>query len=82
MPGGRGVSTGQNGRPLEDTLSETGPGIPDDAVLDGELGPGELGEGADQAVEALERSGWAPPSKVDSTEVTPEAEAESEAHPS
>ena len=79
MADGRGISTGPNSRPLDDTVGETGPGIPDDAVMDGELGPGEIGEGADQAVEALERSGWAPPSKADPTS---EAEAESEAHPS
>ncbi len=75
----RGSSTGPNSRPLGDTVGETGPGIPDDAVLEGELGPGELGEGADAMVEALERSGWAP---VAGPDTTPEAEAESEAHPS
>lgn len=79
MPVERGVSDGPNSRPLDDTVGETGPGIPDDAVLDGELGPGELGDGADQAVEVLERSGWAPRPKDDPS---PEAEAESEAHPS
>lgn len=73
----RGVSTGPNSRPLNDTVGETGPGIPDDAVLDGELAPGEIGAGADEAVEALEKSGWAP-SEVDREA---EAEAESEAHP-
>ena len=76
----RGISTGPNSRPLEDTVGETGPGIPDDAVLDGELAPGEVGEGADQAVEALERSGWAPPSK-DGVGDEAAAEAETEAHP-
>ncbi len=79
MADGRGISTGPNSRPLDDTVGETGPGIPDDAVMDGELGPGEIGDGADQAVEALERSGWAPSPKADPTA---EAEAESEAHPS
>lgn len=79
MPDGRGISTGPNSRPLDDTVGETGPGIPDDAVMEGELGPGEIGDGADQAVEALERSGWAPSSREDTA---PEAEAESEAHPS
>ena len=49
------------------------------AGLDGERGPGESGDGADQAVEARERSGWAPSPKADPTA---EAEAESEAHPS
>ena len=28
---------------------------------DGELAPGELGEGADEVVEALERNGWTRP---------------------
>ena len=55
-----GVSTGPNSRPLNDTVAETGGGIPDDAVAEGEMAPGELGAGADQAVAALERSGWAP----------------------
>ncbi len=55
-----GVSTGANSRPLNDTVAETGGGIPDDAVAEGELAPGELDEGADEAVKALERSGWAP----------------------
>ena len=77
MADGRGVSTGPNSRPLNDTVGETGPGIPDDAVLDGELAPGEIGVGADEAVEALEKSGWAP-SKSDREA---EAEAETEAHP-
>ena len=72
---GRGISNGPNSRSLDDTLAETGPGIPDDAVIDGELGPGELGQDADAAVEKLERSGWVKPS-------TDEAESETEAHPS
>ena len=54
----RGVSTGTNSRPLNDTVAETGGGIPDDAVVEGELAPGEIGEGAEHAVEALERAGW------------------------
>ena len=75
----RGGSNGPNSRPLDDTVGETGPGIPDDAVMDGELGPGEIGVGADEAIAALERSGWAPPTKSDPSVA---AEAESEAHPS
>ena len=59
----RGISTGSNSRPLNDTVAETGGGIPDDAVVDGELAPGEIGEGAEQAVEALERAGWTHPAK-------------------
>ena len=82
MAGGHGLSTGPNSRPLNDTVSETGPGIPDDAVMDGELAPGELGIGADRAVEALERSGWAPPPKSDAAAREADAAAESEAHPS
>lgn len=53
-----GLSTGLNSRPLNDTIAETGGGIPDDAVMEGELGPGELGDGADAAIAALERKGW------------------------
>ena len=79
MAGDRGISSGANARPLDDTMGETGPGIPDDAVLDGELGPGEIGAGADEAVAALEKSGWAPRTADGSAS---DAEAESEAHPS
>ena len=32
----RGNSTGTNSRPLDDTVAQTGPGIPDDALLPGE----------------------------------------------
>jgi hypothetical protein len=32
----RGISTGTNSRPLNDTVAQTGPGIPDDALLPGE----------------------------------------------
>lgn len=66
-----GVSDGANSRPLNDTVAETGPGIPDDAVLEGQVGPGELAEGADAAVERLKQAGW-----------TGEAVDDSEAHPS
>ena len=83
---GEGISNGANGRPLQDTVSETGPGIPDDAVMDGELGPGELGAGADRAVAELEKRGWAPAKPGASPDASlgasPAAEAESEAHPS
>lgn len=32
----RGISNGPNSRPLDDTVAQTGPGIPDDALLEGE----------------------------------------------
>ena len=32
----RGISNGSNSRPLDDTVAQTGPGIPDDALLEGE----------------------------------------------
>ena len=32
---GSGISTGTNSRPLDDTLAQTGPGIPDDAASEG-----------------------------------------------
>ena len=31
-----GISTGQNARPLNETIAGTGPGIPDDALAPGE----------------------------------------------
>lgn len=69
-----GVSNGTNSRPLNDTIAETGPGIPDDAVADGELGPGDVNAAdAERQAQALRESGWAGPS--DSAD-------EPEAHPS
>ena len=65
-----GLSTGPNSRPLNDTLAETGGGIPDDAVADGELAPGELGKGAVRAVEARQRSGGARGATGDGREET------------
>jgi hypothetical protein len=53
-----GISNGPNSRPLDETVAETGPGLPDDAVLDGELGPGDLDAGADEKAEALRKKGW------------------------
>ena len=76
----RVVSTGPNARPLDDTVAETGPGIPDDAVTPGELGPTDLDTDAVAAsAKALAAKGWAPadPDAVSQDE----AEAESEAHP-
>ncbi|MBW3617278.1 MAG: hypothetical protein KY446_05920 [Proteobacteria bacterium] len=32
----RGISNGTNSRSLNDTVAQTGPGIPDDALLPGE----------------------------------------------
>ena len=39
-------------------VQDDGPGIPDEAVMAGELGPADLGVDADRQVEALERKGW------------------------
>ena len=69
------MTDGQNGRPLNDTVAETGPGLSDDAVMEGELAPGELDRGADAALESLRRKGWAP-------QTAESAEEETEAHPS
>ena len=38
----RGISNGANSRPLDDTVAQTGPGIPDDALLPGEALEGPL----------------------------------------
>jgi hypothetical protein len=43
---GRGISNGPNSRPLDDTVAQTGPGIPDDALLEGE----EIAPPVDDAV--------------------------------
>ena len=42
----RGISNGTNSRPLDDTVAQTGPGIPDDALLEGE----EIAPAVDDAV--------------------------------
>lgn len=78
---GEGVSTGPKSRPLNDTIAETGRGIPDDAVVEGELAPGELGDRADQAVETLERTGWTRHAEPEEATLE-DAAAETEAHPS
>ena len=39
--------------------AETGAGLPDEAVVEGELAPGELDKGSDKAVERLRETGWA-----------------------
>jgi hypothetical protein len=53
-----GASNGPNSRPLDDTIAETGTGLPDDAVGEGETPPGELGAGAEAEVRALKEKGW------------------------
>ena len=54
----KGISNGPNSRPLNETIAETGPGIPDDAVGEGQLGPADIAPEADRTVEALRRKGW------------------------
>ena len=76
---GRGVSNGPNARPLDDTVAETGHGIADDAVLEGELGPGELAEGSEAALQKLQEAGWVTSSTL---AAEAESEAEAQAHPS
>ncbi len=80
-----GVSDGPNGRPLNETVAETGPGLPDDAVAPGQLAPGDLDTAeADAQVARLKATGWAstPGGEDAPTEdAQAEAEAESEAHP-
>ena len=75
-----GFSAGPNARSLDDTVAETGPGIPDDAVTPGELGPTDLDTDAvDASARALADRGWAPADPDAASQ--DEAEAESEAHP-
>ena len=72
---GRGISNGPNGRALDKNVGETAPGIADDAVTPGELGPTDLDpQAADDAVAKLREEGWMGESEA-------EAEAETEAHP-
>ena len=54
----RGISNGPNSRPLDETIAETGPGIADDAVGQGQLRPEEMGQGAEAQAKALHRKGW------------------------
>jgi hypothetical protein len=69
-----GISNGTNSRPLNDTIAETGPGIPDDAVADGELGPGDVNPAeAERQAQALRERGWTG---------SGDNAAEPEAHPS
>ncbi len=61
---------------LDDTVAETGPGIADEAVASGELGPTDLSPtAADDAAAKLREDGWV-------GEKAARAEAETEAHPS
>ena len=53
-----GMSNGRNSRPLDETIAETGPGVPDDAVAEGQLQPGELGADAEAQAKALKDKGW------------------------
>lgn len=53
-----GISNGTNSRPLNDTIAETGPGIPDDAVGPDQLSPADLQAESDDQIEALRRKGW------------------------
>jgi hypothetical protein len=70
-----GVSTGPNSRPLGDGIAETGPGIPDEAVLRSHLHPEDFsGAEADRQAEALRQRGW-----IGGRDG---AEDEAEAHPS
>jgi len=64
-----GISNGPNSRPLNDTVAQTGPGIPDDATATGALD--EEVPDLDAQAEALRRRGW-----------LRRAEDETEAHPS
>jgi hypothetical protein len=54
-----GISNGPNARPLNDTISGSGPGIPDDALLPGE----EVGDDAEveNEVRALKAKGFVKP---------------------
>jgi hypothetical protein len=55
------VSDGPNARARDENIGETAPGLPDEAVVEGELAPGELGVDAERDAERLRRSGWTAP---------------------
>jgi len=56
------ISTGPNGRPINETIAGTGPGIPDDALLPGE----ELPEApSDEEVERVAEKLDAPTAERD-----------------
>jgi hypothetical protein len=57
------ISTGQNDRPLDETIAGTGPGIPDDSLAPGET---ELPQPpTDQEVERAAEKLGAPEAEVD-----------------
>jgi hypothetical protein len=51
----KGISNGPNSRPLNETIAESGPGLPDDAVGEGQLEPEDVAAEADRQAEALRR---------------------------
>jgi hypothetical protein len=54
-----GISNGPNSRSSNDTIAETGPGIADDSVIDGEMRPEDMDAAdAERLAEALRRKGW------------------------
>jgi len=56
----RGISNGPNARPLNDNISSSAPGIPDDALIPGEP---EIDEAeVEKDVRQLEESGFTKPS--------------------
>lgn len=55
---GRGVSDGPDSRPLDETIAETGPGLADEAVAEGQLRPGELDAQVEAQARALRAKGW------------------------
>jgi hypothetical protein len=78
-----GISNGPNGRALNDTVAETGPGFADDAVLEGELRPGDLAAETEAAAERLKRSGWVRDSAAALAAAPEDDEGdETQAHPS
>jgi hypothetical protein len=74
-----GISNGPNSRSLRDTIAETGPGIADDAVVDGEQAPEDVDAAdAERLAEALRRKGWGRLVRTNGASAADEAEA----HPS
>lgn len=70
---GRGISNGPNSRPLDDTVATTGPGLPDDALAQG--------EGLDDAMPGGQETG-SPDQLRKRVFGEDTAEDEPEAHPS
>jgi len=48
MSDDKGINTGPNSRPLNDTIAGTGPGLPDDALAPGEEMPTAPSDEADR----------------------------------